>query len=198
MSPDITLNQEVFKALAGETRILVLKSLLERRKIQSELSKELNLSPPTIKEHVDILLKAGLVREVGDGHKWKYIELTVKGKALLQPQDNRILVLLGTSLLGVAVTSYLAYVRFFGNANDFFSNSLEAETMLAKSASVVSESAGGVLENTVMDAPADTALHAGELIANGAFYIPWGELFVMGFCLVVLGISIGMWIKKTY
>ncbi|MEK6821065.1 MAG: winged helix-turn-helix domain-containing protein, partial [archaeon] len=106
MSQEITLDKEVFKALAGETRVKVLKALHARRKTQSELSKELEMAPPTIKEHVSILMHAGLVREIDDGHKWKYIELTIKGKSLLQPQDSRILVLLGSSVLGLSVAAY--------------------------------------------------------------------------------------------
>lgn len=143
MPDEITLDKDVFKALAGDTRIAVLKSLRERRKTQSELAKEVGVAAPTVKEHVDILARAGLVREIDDGHKWKYIELTVKGKTLLEPQDKRILVLLGTSLVGVVGAGVLAYTQLqrfaavsSSNFSTFSSQALNSSSPLAESARV--------------------------------------------------------------
>jgi DNA-binding MarR family transcriptional regulator len=202
MASDITLDKEVFKALAGETRVSVLKALMERRKTQSELAKEMGLAAPTIKDHVDILSHAGLVREVDDGHKWKYIELTVKGKALLQPQDNRILVLLGTSLFGVAATGYLAYSRYFSqlpaqSPGPF----MAAESTMMAAADLAPSLAMGVSDAAAktMSAPAPVAMDASaQVVMQVAPALPSAELAVLVICLVVFGISVGMWIKKTY
>ncbi len=199
MAGEITLDKEVFKALAGETRVSVLKSLMERRKTQSELAKELNLAAPTIKDHVEILSRVGLVKEVDDGHKWKYIELTVKGKTLLQPQDSRILVLLGTSMLGIGVAGYLAYSRYFSqlNVSSFSSSSRIAETF-AQTASINAPLVEDITTKTAGDiAPSIASGVAGATIQVIPI-IPITELVVLVFCLVVFGISVGMWIKKTY
>lgn len=156
MSDEITLDKEVFKALAGDTRVSVLKSLMERRKTQSELAKELQLAAPTIKDHLDILQKAGLVREVDDGHKWKYIELTVKGKSLLQPNDKRIMVLLGTSLFGIVAAGFLAYSKLAAFSNQLFST-FSNEAMLKTS----------LLPPQAMAATADALTQNSEAIVQG-------------------------------
>ncbi len=203
MAGDITLDKEVFKALAGETRVSVLKALMERRKTQSELAKEMSLAAPTIKDHVDILAHAGLVREVDDGHKWKYIELTVKGKALLQPQDNRILVLLGTSLLGVAATGYLAYSRYFAQVTPPQSPGpfLAAESTMAAAAESAPSLAMGASDAAAksLSATAPAMSDAStQFVLQTAPVLPIAELAILVMCLVVFGISVGMWIKKTY
>lgn len=202
MAGDITLDKEVFKALAGETRVSVLKALMERRKTQSELAKEMGLAAPTIKDHVDILAHAGLVREVDDGHKWKYIELTVKGKALLQPQDSRILVLLGTSLLGVAATGYLAYSRYFAQlpaqAPGPFTNGESTMMAIAESSPSLTMGASDAAAKSFQAAAPALADSSAQTVMQVIPSIPGAELAVLVICLVVFGISVGMWIKKTY
>lgn len=202
MAGDITLDKEVFKALAGETRVSVLKALMERRKTQSELAKEMSLAAPTIKDHVDILAHAGLVREVDDGHKWKYIELTVKGKALLQPQDSRILVLLGTSLLGVAATGYLAYSRYFSqlpaqSPSPFTGGESTMMAIAESSPSLAMGASDAAAKSLSATAPAMTDASA-QFVLQAAPVLPAAELAILVMCLVVFGISVGMWIKKTY
>ena len=102
----ITLDREAFKSLASDTRVSLLKSLDQRRKMLTELSKELGMSPSTVKEHMDSLKKAELVSLKDDGHKWKYYELTRKGKNILHPGDTRIWVVLSLSGLAFLVTAY--------------------------------------------------------------------------------------------
>ncbi len=209
MSDEITLDKEVFKALAGDTRVSVLKSLLERRKTQSELAKELSLAAPTIKDHLDILQKAQLVREVDDGHKWKYVELTVKGKSILQPTDKRIMVLLGTSLFGIAASAFLAYAKWSvfaaQSANNVFSTELSMKSApfaAAMSNDALVQSAGAA--STVAPEAARVAADAAASLPSALpavqpfSFIPTPELAVLTICLVVFGLACGMWIKQTY
>lgn len=209
MSEEITLDKEVFKALAGDTRIAVVKALLERRKTQSELAKELGLAAPTIKDHVDILMKAGLVREIETGHKWKYIELTVKGKGLLQPSDKRILVLLGTSLIGIIGAGFLAMQSWTNQVSQLASQNGEmAMQKMAVTAgdtfmntSLESGAASPLADAVATSAPAPTAeiaMHTSQAAVQMIPNLPLSELAVMVLCLVVFGISVGMWIKQTY
>ncbi len=65
----------------------ILKKLDERRMTLSELSRALNLSKATVKEHLNKLLEAGLVRRVEEGRKWKYYELTSEGRRILYPEE---------------------------------------------------------------------------------------------------------------
>jgi DNA-binding MarR family transcriptional regulator len=209
MSDEITLDKEVFKALAGDTRVSVLKSLMERRKTQSELAKELSLAAPTIKDHLDILQKAQLVREVDDGHKWKYIELTLKGKSILQPTDKRIMVLLGTSLFGVVSAGFLAYSKFsaltwqsattFAGEMSLRSTSF-VESALSNDALVQGASAApmGAPEAARAVGDASASLPATLPSIQPFAIIPTPELVVLSICLIVFGLACGMWIKQTY
>lgn len=99
----ITLDRESFRALASDTRVSILKSLDRRRKMLTELSKQLDMSPSTVKEHMDNLSKAGLVVKIDDGHKWKYYELTRKGQNVLHPAGTKIWILLSVSVIGMIV-----------------------------------------------------------------------------------------------
>jgi DNA-binding transcriptional ArsR family regulator len=106
MEEKITLDREAFKSLASDTRVSILKSLDMRRKMLTELSKELDMSPSTVKEHMDSLRKADLVVLKDDGHKWKYYELTRNGKNILHPGDTKVWILLSLSGLAFFVTVY--------------------------------------------------------------------------------------------
>jgi DNA-binding transcriptional ArsR family regulator len=100
----ITLDRETFKTLASGTRIGILKSLGVRRKTLSELAKEHGMSVSTVKEHLDNLVGAGLIIQKDDGHKWKYYELTKKGRAVLNPEDKKIWILLSLSAIAMLAT----------------------------------------------------------------------------------------------
>ncbi len=108
----ITLDHESFKALAAETRIKILKSLHHRRKMQSELATELEMKDPSVSEHLSALVKADLIIRKDDGHKWKYYELTKKGKAILDPEEKRFFITLALLVLS-AVGGVVGYLRPF-------------------------------------------------------------------------------------
>ena len=102
MDDHITLDKESFKALAVDTRIDILKTLGSRRHTQSEVASELELSVPTIKEHLDALVKAGLVERHDEGRKWVYYSLTKKGRAILNPEEKKFWIALGVFVLSAA------------------------------------------------------------------------------------------------
>jgi DNA-binding transcriptional ArsR family regulator len=112
---DIFVDRQTLKALGADSRVAILKSLLERRKTQSELAAELGIKPPSAKEHVERLVEAELVAPApdGEGRKWKYVELTAKGRAIVEPpqlrgQQNQskgaqVWLLLGMTAVGIIV-----------------------------------------------------------------------------------------------
>jgi DNA-binding transcriptional ArsR family regulator len=102
----ITLDREAFRTLASGTRVDILKSLDRRRKTLSELAKQFSMSVSTVKEHLDTLVKAGLIEQKDEGHKWKYYDLTRKGKSVLHPEDTRVWIILGVSALAMVGTVY--------------------------------------------------------------------------------------------
>lgn len=97
----ITLDQESFKALASDVRVGILKVLDERRQTVTDLSNHMNLSKPTLLEHLEKLQAAGLVKRVDEGRKWIYYELSDKGKKILHPERVSIVVAL-SSAVGLA------------------------------------------------------------------------------------------------
>lgn len=97
----ITLDRKTFKTLASDTRINILKSLDQRRKTLSELSKQFSMSVSTVSEHLGNLSSADLVVQKDEGHKWKYYELTRKGRGVLYPETKKIWVILAISLVGI-------------------------------------------------------------------------------------------------
>jgi DNA-binding transcriptional ArsR family regulator len=79
------IDKKTIKALATESRVNILRALAQRRKMPSELSKELGLAASTIIGHLGILESAELVERKDTGRKWIYYELTRKGKNLIKP-----------------------------------------------------------------------------------------------------------------
>ncbi len=106
----ITLDQESFKALASEVRVDILKKLDERRQTVTDLSGLLNLSKPTLLEHLEKLQSAGLVKRVDEGRKWIYYELSQKGRKLLHPEKVAIVLALGTAVALAAIGVFLILI----------------------------------------------------------------------------------------
>ncbi len=94
----VVLDRKTLFALASETRIKILKKLGERRMTLTELSRELGISKTAVKEHLDKLVQAGLVKKVDEGRKWVYYELTEKGRAILHP-EARVALLISSAVL---------------------------------------------------------------------------------------------------
>ncbi len=105
----ITLDQESFKALASEVRVDILKKLDERRQTVTDLSGHLNLSKPTLLEHLEKLQTAGLVKRVDEGRKWIYYELSQKGRKLLHPEKVAIVLALSSAVVLAAVGAVLLF-----------------------------------------------------------------------------------------
>lgn len=109
----ITLDADTFRALASSTRLTVLKSLDERRKTLTELSRDLNLNKATVHEHMALLTAAGLVKKRDDeGRKWIYYELTWTGQRILHPEATTTFNL----LLGLSVAAAGGGVAMLGRA----------------------------------------------------------------------------------
>ncbi len=85
---NIVISRNDFKALASRTRTEIIKILRERQHTLTELSKKLELSGPTVKQHLGILQKATIIQQMDEGRKWKYYSLTRKGKSMLLEQPT--------------------------------------------------------------------------------------------------------------
>jgi DNA-binding transcriptional ArsR family regulator len=115
MEDKVVLDKEVFKALSVETRINILKLLTERRYILSELSESLGMSNSTIKEHLDIMVKAGLIKQIDSGHKWNYYKLTFKGKNVVNPQEVKVFfAFIISTIVAMGATTYMFSEHIIG------------------------------------------------------------------------------------
>jgi len=100
--PKITLDRDMFKALASETRLNILKILDGKNLGLNEISNKINLNKATLHEHLSKLHEAGLVkRNEREGHKWVYYKLTWKGESLLHPENTRIVVMFSITFIAL-------------------------------------------------------------------------------------------------
>ncbi|MFH0835273.1 MAG: winged helix-turn-helix domain-containing protein [Candidatus Micrarchaeota archaeon] len=97
---DVILDRESFKALSSETRVAILKKLMERRMTASEIAKDLKITAQATSEHLRKMEKAGMVVPEKRS-KWVYFALTEKGRAVLEPGTTKLFVLLAISLVAV-------------------------------------------------------------------------------------------------
>ena len=109
MDDKIVLDRKSFEALAVDTRVRILKSLKERRKTLSEIAEEQDMSVSGIKEHLAVLEKVGLIEKIDDGHKWKYYELTKKGKEIVGPKELRVWILLSMSTFALVASMLMMF-----------------------------------------------------------------------------------------
>ncbi len=107
----ITLDRDTFKALAVDTRVKILRILDDRQHTLSDLAEELGMAPSTIKEHLDTLVAAGLIRQEDKGMKWKYYKLTTKGKQIINPYEKKVWIILATMAVALMASLYALYTR---------------------------------------------------------------------------------------
>ncbi|MEM5804250.1 MAG: winged helix-turn-helix domain-containing protein [Candidatus Aenigmatarchaeota archaeon] len=106
------IDKRTIKVLSSDTRVDILKSLIERRKMPSELSKEMGMAASTIVEHLRQLESAGLVEKRRTGRKWIYYELTRQGRSLVKPQfpvQFNVLLTLGVIFMFAGITFFMSF-----------------------------------------------------------------------------------------
>lgn len=109
MEEKIVLDRKSFEALAADSRVKILKCLKDRRKTLSELSKELKMSVSGTKEHLQNLEDAELIVKIDDGHKWKYYELTKKGREIVGPKELKVWILLSVSTVALVMSAFALF-----------------------------------------------------------------------------------------
>src|SRR6184192_164959 len=102
----ITLDQESFRALASDVRVGILKRLDSRRETVTDLSNLLQLSKPTLLEHLEKLQTAGLVKRIDEGRKWIYYELTYIVRKILHPEKVAITLPLASAIVFAAIGAF--------------------------------------------------------------------------------------------
>ena len=152
MDNRIILDETSFKALSADSRVSILKNLTDRRRTLTELSQKLNLGNSTVKEHCDILVNADLIKQIDEGRKWKYYELTQKGKQLLQPsllEEVKVLIILSLATIIVGGFIYLIMGSIMMSASSSPAGMYNAIDALAEKTLSTAVQASGVPNVTV-------------------------------------------------
>lgn len=181
MTDKITLDRETFKALAADTRVSILKELHKRRKTQSELADALKMSVSTIKEHLDNLESVDLVEQIDEGYKWKYYELTKKGRNIICPSETRIWISL--ALMVIALGAAL---------NNLLSKLMEltgGQPGLLKTNTMLSEGVRRAADNVAEKSAAPQALDFAQQAATQQ--IPYADLALVIILAIIIGAIIG-------
>ncbi len=112
----LVLDRDTFKSLSSDTRVKILKLLEKRRHTLSEISKELGISLANAKEHLEKLLDSELISLKDEGRKWKYYELTRKGKKLVNSSSGyqKIVVVLAAAFIGLTLSLYWMFSMLGG------------------------------------------------------------------------------------
>jgi len=101
--PVTIVDREVLKVLSADTRMDILKILSEGSRTPSDIGKKLEKSDATIVEHLNTMVKAGLVKKIEQpGKKWVFYTLTERGRGIVSSKSRRLIVILSTSILAFA------------------------------------------------------------------------------------------------
>lgn len=101
--PVTIIDRDVLKVLSVDTRLDILKMLSEGGRNPSFISQKLNKSEATIVEHLNVLMKAGLVKRIEQpGKKWIFYTLTDKGHGIIASKSKRLIIILVSSLVSFA------------------------------------------------------------------------------------------------
>ncbi|MBR9690452.1 winged helix-turn-helix transcriptional regulator, partial [Candidatus Woesearchaeota archaeon] len=172
MNEKIVLDKKTFKALSVDNRVNILKILTQRNHTLSELASDLDMSNSAVKEHLDVLVKAGLIKQLDEGRKWKYYKLTFKGKNFISPKEVRVLFAFAISTIAAIGASFYLFKDIF----------FKQEVFVAKT----------MAENADMMMAAPVIQRSIEPAA-----IPWFPIIVLALSLLTIGYSLGFYLKKN-
>jgi len=179
----IGLDQPTLKALAGETRVRILKILDKKPLTQSDLANELRMSLPTIGEHMKALEHAELVEREQTERKWKYYSLTNKARLLLHPHTTTIWFVLGLFLFSAAMTFINALKYFSEGAVSAFGG----QKMMAQEA-LMAEAAPALAADAARAAPA---------VASPIWLIAFGIVTIVLLIFLVMLLKRHGWLGKS-
>ncbi len=110
MTRRFILSRKSFVALASPTRLRIIKILGERRMTLSEISREMNMSKSTVSEHMEKLLKAGLITVEKRG-KWTYYSLTDFGRAIADGRELVVRIVISAGIILLSAGLILMHER---------------------------------------------------------------------------------------
>lgn len=167
----VELDRSSFKALASDSRIEIIKHLNEKSMRVTDLAEKMQLSKPTLIEHLKKLEDSGLIDRENRGEKWVYYRLTDKSRNLMEPKsDIRVKILFATSVVAF-ISGFAQLYRFFVQPQP-------------KDAGIMTEDTKKIPESAPDIPPQD-------IVST----IPWDAVILLGIAVVLTSITI--WYFKT-
>lgn len=162
-------DEEVLKALVSDTRRDIVKKLSDGDRTPSDLSKMLDKSKSTVVEHLDKLIKAGLVEKIErPGRKWVFYSLTRKGESYVSQKSKKLIIILSS-----------VFISFLGGTFSLFKHL----SLTPQKANVERQLMEAATEGAVMD----------TMISS----TPWFLYLSIGlFSLALIGIFVIILMKK--
>lgn len=113
----VELDKKSLFALASDTRVEILRTLLPMRRTVTQLSEVLEIDKAAVHRHLKKMEEGGLVKRYED-HGFVYYGLSWKARDLMSPNENtRIVILLSVSwILCIAVVFLLAFALIGGGS----------------------------------------------------------------------------------
>ncbi|MDD4251177.1 MAG: winged helix-turn-helix domain-containing protein [Candidatus ainarchaeum sp.] len=197
MEKKFILDSKSFKALSAKSRVNILKNLLNRRMTLSELSQKLTLKNSTTKEHCELLMNAELIKKIEDGRKWKYYELTNKGKQIIQPNplnEIKILVMLSSSAIIITLILLIIMQTTILNNNDFLTKDYFNDT--TPQIMTMTINYNETIENTKLINEYNTNSNSNEIISLQGISYNFYSIGIM--ITLIIGIFAGWFVGKKY
>lgn len=182
METKFVLDDKSFKALSAESRVNILKKLKERRMTLSELSKKLILKNSTVKEHCGLLIEAELVKKIDEGRKWKYYELTNKGKKIISPNPLEEIKVLITLSFGAIIFSIILLILLQNNIFET-NNEMGTDQYLIQGE-----------QNSIIKTDLDDTISSTTTL-RGVNYNLYATSIIIA---LIIGIFVGWFVKKKY
>ncbi len=110
---EVKFDNTDFKALSVDTRVKILKLLSNKKYTQSDLAEMLTITVPSVKEHLDFLLKAGFIEKIEEGRKWKYYSVTDKTKSLFNSELYKFVITLGIFVILAGISFISSFQQGF-------------------------------------------------------------------------------------
>ncbi|MEK6860629.1 MAG: winged helix-turn-helix domain-containing protein, partial [Nanoarchaeota archaeon] len=169
--PVTIVDRDVLKVLSVDTRMDILKELSQGSRTPSDLSKKFGKSSSTIVEHLETLVKAGLVKKIEQpGRKWIYYTLTERGEGIVSSKSGRLVIILGTSLLSIAA-GFFSLSKY---TNQYSVN------QISKAADAVAQKAAEESQALTAPAIAQTIQGVTELTLSSVYLYVAIALFLLG------------------
>lgn len=131
MESQVTIDRNTLKALVVESRLDILKLLVEKPYTLSDISELLKLKKPTVSEHLKVLEESGLIKKEDTKRKWKYYSLTFKGRKLVQPKEVAVMF-----AFAINIAALVGVVGFYLKGFVSSSVSVAQDTMVVASRSM--------------------------------------------------------------